>query len=129
MESNTLSIIIITGLIVLGFLFIFYVIPQLTPPAELKISLQNNPVYQGQDQILFYKITPSKELLEDVKITILIDGKSVAHNIQLIDESYYGHFVINTTEFYGAYQVDVVLDYTHKGKLKDARLFLRFDVY
>jgi len=81
-KKGYVQIVGIVIFIVVAYFMIFVLIPKLTPPAELRISLQNNQIQRGQQGILFYKVKNSKNLpLENVIITNFIIGEEFSTKI------------------------------------------------
>ena len=130
-KMNWLKILIVIGAICLLSLFFFYVIPQLTPSAELRINLRYSEIYQGQEQVLFYKITNNKnEPLEEV-VFLVSHGEKSEYDIGTIEDVYRGYVLINeTSNLKGKQEVTAGMNYKYKGKNKNTGLLnVIFEVY
>ena len=113
-------------------LLISFVLPQLVSPAELRISLKHKNLAQGQEQILFYKITNIKEEpLKNVNLIINLNGNKEEFYLGDIIDVYRGTFKINdTNNLKGRQEITTILEYEYKEKHRGTgELKLTFEVY
>lgn len=123
--------------IILAVVIFFYVVPQLTPPAELRINLQVNQLVKGDEGVLFYKVTNNKNIpLENVTINNSIVGERwpapKIEDVDLIEnkQSHSGVYKFNTGQLdLGPHSVKTVLTYTYQGELRKEELTLGFEIF
>jgi len=128
---------VIIALLLFGALF-FYVIPQLTPPAELRINLQSSQIVKPENGVLFYRITNNKDKpLENIVLGNYIvdretDSKVIDNEIKRLEgnSDYSGKYIINTRSLSkGKYTVKTILNYTYEGENKMEELTLLFEIF
>lgn len=130
------------GMVIILILMIniitFVIIPELTPPAELKISLQSNHFSRGQQIFLFYKVTNLKTIpIENVIVTnFIIEKENPTKEIIPLEriearQSYSDKYKIDVgfLDSVNRYTIKTVLNYTYKDKEYIEELTLGFDLF
>lgn len=116
------------------------VLPEFQAPADLAINIQQQQLVEGQDLIMFYKITNNKdEPLQNVEITNYIYSDSAyyqdsAKNKQIgtldAKKSFSDTYIFNTHGLTrGNYRVMSYLQYSYQDKSYSTNLTLQFEVF
>lgn len=123
--------------LIIIFVVFFVIIPELTPPAELRINFQTNQIVQGQQGILFYKVTANKGPLENVVITNFIvtreqaTQKETSAGRMIEGVTYADNYLFETNSLVKGekYVVKTELEYIYKNESRKEELTLAFEVF